>query len=95
MAVVVVAVVGLGPELPLAELVFLPLCKYIQKKIVNMIIINMEYNELRIIICLRKSEVTVERISVCNVTAKLMEHGICCQPFSYTYDTTDQLPSEL
>ena len=32
--------------------------------------------DLRINICLRKSEVTAERISVCNVIEKLMEHGI-------------------
>ena len=42
----------------------------------------MELNDLRVIICLRKSKVTVERIfiveriSVCNVTEKLMEHTI-------------------
>ena len=28
---------------------------------------NTELNDLRIIICLRKSEVTVQRISACNV----------------------------
>ena len=47
---------------------------------------NMELNDLRIIICLRKSEVTEERISVCNVILKLMEHGIHCLPCSYTND---------
>ena len=30
----------------------------------------MELNDLRIIICLRKSEVSVERISVCNFSFK-------------------------
>ena len=30
--------------------------------------LNTELNDLRIIICLRKSEVTVKRSSVCNVT---------------------------
>ena len=39
---------------------------------------NTELNDLRIIICLRKSEVAVEKNSVCNVNAKLMEHGIHC-----------------
>ena len=34
---------------------------------------NMELNDLRIIFCLRKSEVTVERISVCNITEKLLD----------------------
>ena len=37
---------------------------------------NTELNDLRIIICLRKSEVTVEKISVCNAIEKLMEHCI-------------------
>ena len=31
---------------------------------------NMELNDFRIIICLRKSEVTDERISVCNIIEK-------------------------
>ena len=37
--------------------------------------INTELNDLRIIICLRqkKTEVTVERISVCNATEKFMD----------------------
>ena len=52
----------------------------------------MELNGLRIIICLRKSEVTVEKISVCNDTEKVMEHGIHCLPFSYTNDVIDLLP---
>ena len=49
-------------------------------------------NDLRIIICLRKSEVTVENISVCNVIEKLMEHGIHCLPCSGTNDVIDLLP---
>ena len=36
---------------------------------------NTELNDLRKIICLRKFEVSVERISVCNVTSNLAEHG--------------------
>ena len=32
--------------------------------------------DLRKNICLRKSEVTAERFSVCNVIEKLIEHGI-------------------
>ena len=37
-----------------------------------------EWNIIRdkIIICLRKSEVSVERISVCNVIENSMKHGI-------------------
>ena len=38
------------------------------------VIKNMKLNDLRIIICWRKPEVTVERISV----EKLMERGIHC-----------------
>ena len=49
-------------------------------------ITNTELNDLRIIICLRKSEVTVEMISVYNVTEKLMDHGIHCLPCSFTND---------
>ena len=37
---------------------------------------NTELNNLGIIICLRKPEVSVDRISVCNVIEKLMEHSI-------------------
>ena len=48
--------------------------------------------KLRIRNCLRKSEVTVERFSICIVIEKLMEHGIHCLPCSYTYDAIDLLP---
>ena len=41
-----------------------------------------DFNELRKNICLRKSEVSVERVSVCNVTENLAEHGIHCLPCS-------------
>ena len=41
----------------------------------------MELNELRKIICLRKSEYSVERISVCNVIEK--NGGIHRLPFFY------------
>ena len=32
---------------------------------------NMELNDMRKIICLRKSEISFEKISICNVTEKL------------------------
>ena len=51
--------------------------------------LNTQLKDLRKIICLRKSEVTVERISVCNVTEKMMEHGIQCLPCSCTTDVID------
>ena len=38
------------------------------------------------IICLRKSEVSVEKKSVCNVIENLVEHGIHCLPCSYIND---------
>ena len=44
---------------------------------------NTELHDLRIITCLRKSEVTVEGISVCNDIEKSMEHGIRYLPCSY------------
>ena len=44
-------------------------------------IFNRELNNLRKIICLRKSGVYVEGISVCNATEKLTEYGIHCLPY--------------
>ena len=46
-------------------------------------------NDLRIIICLRKPEITAERISVRNAIEKLMEHGIHCLSCSYTHGVID------
>ena len=48
---------------------------------------------MRIIIYmyLRKSEVIVERICVCNVIEKLMEHGIQFLTCSFTNDVIDLL----
>ena len=48
--------------------------------------INTELNDLRKIIYFRKSEVSVERISVCNTTENLVEHGIpvCHAPIPVT-----------
>ena len=53
---------------------------------------KMELNDLRIIICLRKSEATVERISFCNVIEKMMEHCIQRLPCSYINDLIDLCP---
>ena len=47
---------------------------------------SISHIDLRIIICLRKSEVAVEMISVCNVIEKLRGHVTHCLPCSYTYD---------
>ena len=47
---------------------------------------NIELIELRKNISLGKTEVSVERISVCYVIEKLMEHGIHCLPCSCTND---------
>ena len=46
----------------------------------------------RIIICLRKPDVSVERIPVCNVIDKFAEYGIQCLPCSYTNDVINMLP---
>ena len=42
--------------------------------------------------CLRKPEVSIERISVCKVIEIFMEHGIHGLPRSYTNDDIDMLP---
>lgn len=42
-----------------------------------------ELNNLRMIICLKKSEVSLELISVCNVIENLMEHGIHCLALAF------------
>ena len=47
---------------------------------------------IHVIICLRKPEVTVERILVCNVIEQMMEHGIDCFSCSYTNDVINMLP---
>ena len=49
-------------------------------------------NDLRKLFVLRKCEVSVERISVCNVTEKLEEHVIHCLPCSYTNVVINMLP---
>ena len=54
--------------------------------------LNTELNDLRKIVCLRKSEVSVEIISVCNVIENLAEHGMHYLPCSYTNDLLDMLP---
>ena len=41
--------------------------------------------------CLSKSEVSVERVSVCNFVENLVEHGIHCLQYSYTNDVIDLL----
>ena len=53
---------------------------------------NKELNDLRKNICDRKSEVSVERNSVCHEIEHLMEHGIHCLTCAYTNDVIDLLP---
>ena len=55
-------------------------------------VFNTELHDLRKIICLRKSEVSVERISVCNVIANLAEHGIHCPSCSFSDDVINCSP---
>ena len=59
--------------------------------VIEIVLTNMELNDLRKIICLRKSSVSVERISVYNVTEVLMKNGIHCLPCSYANDTINLL----
>ena len=42
----------------------------------------------------QKSEVSVERISVCNAIKKLVEHGLLCLPYSDANDVIDLLPQQ-
>ena len=58
-----------------------------RQPVVEMDIDNTELNDLRKIICLRKFEVYVKKVS--NVTEKLVEHSIHCLPYSYTNDVID------
>ena len=53
-------------------------------------IFNKQLNDLRKIICLRKSEVSVEIFSVCKVIESLMEMPRC-----YTNDVIDMLSLQL
>ena len=69
-------------------------CWY-HKQYVNMqclVPYNTELNDLRKIICLRKPEVSVERISVSYVTENLAGHGIHCLPCSFNNDIINMLP---
>ena len=44
------------------------------------------------VVSLRKPEVSVERISICDVTENLVEHGIYCLSCSYTNDGINMIP---
>ena len=44
---------------------------------------NAELNDLRKFIFMRKSEVSVERISACDVNENFVEHDIHCLPWSF------------
>ena len=52
----------------------------------------MELNDWSVIICLRKSEVSVKIVTVCNVIEILVEHGTHCLPCSRTNDVIYLLP---
>ena len=51
-----------------------------------------ELNDLRKIICLRKSEVSIEKNTVCKVTENQAEHGIHSLPCSYISNVINMLP---
>ena len=55
-------------------------------------LLNTELNDLRKISYLRKSEVIVERILVCNVIEKLMAHDMHSLPWFYLDNVLDLLP---
>ena len=59
------------------------MCLELSSPIYNMF--NTKLNVLIKIICLRKSEVSVERISVCNVVENLAEHSIHSTMLLYQY----------
>ena len=62
-------------------------------KLTMLLTTNTEINDLRKIICLRKSEVNVKRKqNSINVIEKIVEHGIHCLQCSYTNDSIDLLP---
>ena len=50
-----------------------------------------DLNDLRNIICLRKSAVSAKKNLVYNVTENMAKHGIHCPPSSCTNDGTDML----
>ena len=52
----------------------------------SIFIFHSELNDLRKNVCLRKSDVSYETISVCNIIENFAEHGIHCLPCSYTND---------
>ena len=54
----------------------------ILQKIIITVDNNTELNDLRKKVCFRKSDLTVEGISACDVIEKLIEHGINCLPCS-------------
>ena len=54
---------------------------------------NTELNNFRHNICLqKKSEISVEKISVCYVTENLAEYDTHCLPCFYTNDVINLLP---
>ena len=55
----------------------------------------MELNEFRITIYLRRSEVSIERVSACNANENLMEHGLHCLPCYETNDVIYLLPKQV
>ena len=50
--------------------------------------LNTELNDLRKMICLRKTQVSVERISVYKIIESLVQHGRHCLPCSTKFSMT-------
>ena len=62
---------------------------YLTDYIRQLYIFNTELNDLRKIICLRKSEDYILNKTVSDISEKLVEHGIHCLPCFYTNDVID------
>ena len=57
-------------------------------------VLNTGLNDLRIVVCLRKKIISIERMSGFNFIENLAEHGTNCLPCSDTNDVIDLLPQQ-
>ena len=69
-----------------------PLHHNLQFVLLEQNIYNTEFNDLKKNNCLRKSENSFEKISVCKVVGYLVAHGIHYLPWSYIIDVINMLP---
>ena len=65
----------------------------LSEEVTNIFTFSTVLNDLRIIICLRKSKLILKEAQfVMTVIIKLIEHGIHCLPCSYINDVINILP---